>query len=257
MKTLIPLFVIVGALSLRAQPEPHIPLYEETFNVPHGRVDFRNGANLGGPGTGVSGKPVDRAYIGVPKSSEQEANGPACVAISPIASEPLAAFTCTFWYYLEENGPALQVPINTAGFMLLLQEKGLELRIEQSTEAPKQITFSPGLNGPLVGWRDTGRWIFAAVSWEQARNTVVVHQGLPEKAVVFMREMNREVTAKPTLPRSDLGRNPETIGNTHIRYDRPLAGRMDNLRVFDRVLATTELEQIRQADTVNAAVKLK
>lgn len=257
MKILIPLLALVGVISPRAQPAPHIPLYEETFNVAHNRLELRNGATLGGPGTGVSGKPADRAYIGVPKSSEQEANGPGAVAIAPIAPDPLAAFTCTFWYYLDENGPALQVPLNTAGFMLLLQERGLELRIEQSSANPKQLSFSPGINGPLAGWRDVGRWIFVAVSWSQAKNTVAFHQGLPDRAVAFMRDMNREVTARPTLPRSDLGRNPETIGNTHIRMDRPLAGRMDNLRVFDRVLAQAELEQVRLADIAGAPVKLK
>lgn len=257
MKTLIALFVIALSVALRAQPISDIPLYEETFNVTHDRIELRNGAALGGPGTGVSGKPADRAYIGVPKSSEQEANGPAAVAISPVAPDPLSAFTCTFWYYLDENGPVLQVPLNTAGFMLLLQERGLELRVEQATEQPKQLSFSPGINGPLAGWRDTGRWIFAAISWNQAGNTVTVHQGLPDKAVAFMRDMNREVTAKPTLPRSDLGRNPETVGNTHIRLDRPLAGRMDNLRVFDRVLDRAEMEQIRLADIANAPLKLK
>ena len=256
MKIRLTLAVLLGAAALNAETAGFIPIYEETFNVAHDRVELRNGASLGGPGTGVSGKPGDRAYFGVPKSSEQEGNGPAAVAVSPIAPDPLSAFTCTFWYYLDETGPVLQVPVNTAGFMLLLQERGLELRVEQSSTAPKQQTFTPGIAGPLAGWRDTGRWIFAAVSWNRSTNTVTVHQGLPDKPVTFMRDMVRDSAAKPTLPRLDLARNPETLGNTHIRFDRPLAGRMDNLRIFDRVLDRIALERIRQADIANGPADL-
>lgn len=256
MKTLLPILVLVLAPSLRSQSAPHLaPLYEETFNTPHGRLELRHGAALGGPGTGVSGKPGDRAYIGAPRSSEQEPNGPAAVATSPIAPDPLSAFTATFWYYLEENGPELQVPLNTAGFLILFNERGLEVRVEQSSTQPKLLSFHPGNAGPLAGWRDTGRWIFAAISWNQATNTVGIHQGLPDKAVAFMRELSRDVAAKPTLPRLDLARNPETIGNTHMRFDRPLTGRLDNLRVFDRVLDRAELERLRQADIANTAPK--
>ena len=249
--------VLSVTAALHAQSVPHEPLYEESFNTPHDRIELRNGATLGGPATGVSGKSADRAFIGVPKSSEQEANGPVALATSPIAPDPLSAFTCTFWYYLEENGPVLQVPISTAGFLLLLQERGLEIRIEQSNTQPKQIAFTPGASGPLAGWRDTGRWIFVAVSWNQATNTVLVHQGLPESPVAFMRDMNRDVAANPTLPRMDLSRNPETIGNTHVRFDRPLAGRLDNVRVFDRVLDKAELERIRRADIANTPLSYK
>lgn len=258
MKPLIPLLALVGAVALRAQsPAPVAPLYEENFNTPHGRIELGGGAKLGGPATGVSGNAGDLAYIGVPRSSEQEPDGPVALAVSPIAPDPLSAFTVTFWYFLDENGPTLQVPIATAGFMLLLQERGLELRIEQSNTQPKQQAFTPGATGPLAGWRDTGRWIFVAVSWDQAKNTVSIHQGLPDKPVAFMRDMTRDVAGKPTLPRLDLARVPETIGNTHIRHDRPLSGRMDNVRVFDRVLDKAELERIRQADIVNQPLSFR
>lgn len=258
MKHLISLLALVVSTPLFAQTGAHTaPLYEETFNARHDRIQFRNGAALGGPATGVSGKTGDLAYIGTPKSSEQEPNGPVAAAISPIAPDSLSAFTVTFWYFLDENGPVLQVPVNTAGFMLLLQERGFELRIEQSITDPKLQAFTPGITGPLAGWRDTGKWIFAAISWNQANNTVTVHQGLPNQPVAYMRDMTRDVAAKPSLPRIDLARYSETIGNTHIRADRPLTGRLDNLRVYDRVLERAELEKIRQADIANIPVSAK
>lgn len=251
-----PLFfaAVIVAVRLAAAEPPKTPLYEETFNTPHDRVEFRGGAAMGGPGTGVSGKIGDRAYVATPRSSEQETDGPAALAVSPVAPAPLSAFTCAFWYYLDENGPDLQVPVNTAGFLLLLNERGIELRIEQADTNQRQQTFTPGPNGPLAGWRDTGRWIFAVFTWDQATNTVTVHQGLPGKAVTFMRGMSRPAPAQPSRPRGDLDRNPETLGNTHNRFDRPLAGRLDNVRVFDRVLGRAELEKIRQADIAGVAV---
>lgn len=231
------------------------PIFEESFNGAHARIDYRNGAKLGGPGTGVSGRPGDQCYMGVPASTEQDPRGPAALAIAPIAPAPLSAFTCAFWYYLDEYGPDLQVPLSTAGVLFLLNEKGLETRIEHSMQQPRQYVFSPGINGPYLGWRDTNRWIFAAISWSQATNTLTVHQGTPDKMVAFMRDMSRPTPANPTLPRGDLARDPEVIGNTSRALDRPLAGRLDNLRFFDRVLERNELELLRQGDIANEAVK--
>jgi hypothetical protein len=74
--------------------------------------------------------------------------------------------------------------------------------------------------------------------------------------VAYMRDMTRPTPAKPTLPRTDLVRYPETIGNTSRPYDRPLAGRMDNVRFFERVLNRAELEAIRKADVANVSVNL-
>ena len=72
-----------------------------------------------------------------------------------------------------------------------------------------------------------------------------------------MREMARPVPANASLPRVDLDRDPETIGNTYRTLDRPLAGRMDDLRFYDGVLTRGELETIRLADLANEPVKFK
>ena len=227
------------------------PIYEETFNVPHARIEYRDGAGLGGPGTGVSGKTSDRAYMAVLQTTENVPGGPAGLALSPIAPNSLSSFTCTFWYYLDEQAPALQVPLSTAGVLFLLTEKGFEVRIENQPEQPRAYVFTPGADGPAAGWLDRHRWIFAAFSWRQDTNTFVVHPGTPTAAVAFMREMSRPVPARPTLPRANLQRDPETIGNTYHSHERPLAGRMDNLRFYDRVLDRSELEAVRVADLAN------
>ncbi len=229
------------------------PIYEETFNVSHSRIEYRDGGGLGGPGTGVSGRTSDRAYMAVPQTTENVPGGPAGLALSPIAPHPLSAFTCTFWYYLDEQAPDLQVPLSTASVLFLLQEKGFEVRIEHQTEQPRYYAFTPGVNGPVAGWLDRQRWIFAAFSWRQDTNTFVVHQGTPTAVVTFMREMSRPAPANPSLPRTNLQREPETIGNTYRSRERPIAGRMDNLRFYDRVLDRAELEAIRLADLANQA----
>lgn len=236
---------------------PFRPIYEERFNFVHERVQFRNGGKLGGPGTGVSGKIEDEAYFGIPRSSEQEKDGPGALALAPIAPNSLSAFTCAFWYLLDDNGPELQVPLSTAGVMFLMNENGFEVRIESQLEHPRFYGFTPGLNGPHSPWRAKNRWIFAAFSWNQAGNALTVHQGTPEAAVAYMRTMTRPTPAKPSLPRTDLTRFPEVIGNTAKGLDRPLAGRLDNVRFFDRELMREELEQIRQADLANAHIPLR
>ena len=261
MKLRLPLpSLVLGALFAASASHaqiPYRPLFEERFNDVHERVRYRNGAKVGGPGTGVSGKLEDQAYVGVPKSVEQEKDGPAALAIAPIAPNSLSSFTCTFWYYLDEQGPELQVPLSTAGVMFLMNESGFEVRVENQLEQPRFYAFNPGVNGPLASWRVKDRWIFAAFSWNQAGNALTIHQGTPDAAVAFMRSMSRPTPAKPSLPRTDLIRFPETIGNTAPGLDRPLAGRMDNVRFFDHELMRDELEQIRQADLANAPIPLK
>ena len=252
--TCLTLFFFAGAGFGRAD-SPKAPIYEENFNTVTSRIEYVDGGGLGGPGTGVSGKTSDRAYMARLKTTENVSGGPAGMARAPIAPNPLTAFTCTFWYYLDEQGPDLQVPLSTAGVLFLMTEKGFEVRIENQTEQPRSYVFAPGIRGPLAGWRDPNRWIFAAFSWNQATNTLVVHQGTPTEAVTYMRDMTRPVPAKPSLPRTDLGRDPEVIANTFHSHERPLAGRMDNLRFYERVLDRAELESIRRADIANEPVK--
>ncbi len=250
------LAVCAVAPALRAQI-PFRPLFEETFNLAHERVRFCTGGKPGGPGTGVSGKIEDQSYFGVPKSVEQEKDGPAALAIVPIAPNGLSAFTCTFWYFLDEQGPEIQVPLSTAGVMFLMNERGFEIRIENQPEQPRFYAFTPGLSGPLAPWRVKNRWIFAAFSWNQAGNALTVHQGTPDAPVAFGRTMSRPTPARPSLPRTDLLRFPEAIGNTSKGLDRPLAGRLDNVRFFDHELMRDELEQVRQADLANAPIPLR
>ena len=258
MKTHLLLALLATAVSSAQAGTPAVPPYEETFNTPSKRIELRNGAMLGTPGSGVSGKSADLAYVSLPKSDAQERDGPVALARKPVAPASLTAFTCTFWYYLNDQGPALQVPLSTAGVLFLLHEKGFEIRVENQTEQPRAYVFTPGLNGPLAGWCDRGRWIFACFSWSEKTNSLVVHQGTPATAVTFMREMIRTGKATASLPRLDIDRDPETIGNTYRTLDRPLAGRLDNLRFYyDRVLTRSELEAIRTADLANEPVKLE
>lgn len=227
------------------------PLFEETFNESRSGLRLANGASLGGPGTGVSGKLADRAYISTPRSTEQEPGGPAALAVEPVAPRSMSAFTCVFWYFLEENTPDLQVIADTAGVSILMHRKGFEVRVASSQEGVRQHQFLPGVRGPLLDWTTPGRWIFAAFTWEQAENALTIQQGTPARPAVFMRKMTRPVPTTPTWPRDNLDRLPETLGNTYTKQDRPLAGRLDNFRFFDRVINQAELEQIRQADLEN------
>lgn len=207
------------------------------------------------PGTGVSGKLEDRAYISVPKTTEQDPQSPAGYATTVFASEPMEAFTITFWYLLEDQTPELQVPMSFASCTVLLHRHGFEVRVGQSVG--KDLQFVPGVKGPLLDWTTAGRWIFAAISWEQATNIMIFNQGTHDQVVTFMRDMKKESAAEAATPRRNLDRAPEVIGNMHARGDRPIAGRLDNIRIFKRALNQQEIESIRVADTENRTPEIR
>ena len=251
------LVLSISALS-RAGASSVTPVYEETFNVSHGRLRLANGATLGGPSSGLSGKSGDRAYVAVPRSTEQEAQGPVAYAVEPIMPVSLPAFTCAFWYFLEERTPDLMVLAEPSGVGFFVGDKGLEIRLSNATSDERPNVFSVGPRGAWHEWRTSGKWTFLVVSWEQAANRMVIRQGTLSNAAAIVREMQRPAPATPLAVRDSLASRPETLGNTYsTRHDRPLAGRLDNFRLFDRLLSEAEIEKLRQADIANAPISLK
>ncbi len=253
IKLLVSLVLLPAFLASRVDASA-VPVFEDTFNAPGERLRFVNGAGLGTPGTGVSGKVQDLAYVSLPATTEQDPRSPAAQALTPLAPMPMEAFTVTFWYFLEENAPDLQVPLSFSSGVILLHRNGFEVRVVQPT---KDLQFTPGVKGPLLDWTTPGRWIFAGFIWERSSNTMTFHQGTPESVVTFMRSLVRAGSAEPAVPRANLDRFPDVIGNMHGRGDRPLAGRLDNIRIFNQALNQDELEQIRRADLENRPVKLR
>lgn len=93
-----------------------------------------------------------------------------------------------------------------------------------------------------------------AVSWDRRTNTATFHQGTDRHTTQFMRAISRPGPVSPSLPRADLARQPEIIGNNHVSpAERPLAGRLDNLRFFTSVLDAEAIETIRRADLAHSA----
>lgn len=232
-----------------------VPVFEETFDQENDKIRYVNGAGRGAPSTGVSGKVADRAYISTPKTTEQDTQSPAGYATKAFAPSPMEAFTVTFWYLLEEQTPELQVPLSFGSGTILLHRHGFEVRVGQSSG--KDLQFVPGVKGPILDWTTAGRWILTAITWEQATNTMTFHQGTHDQVVTFMRDMKRPLPAEPATPRKNLDRVPEVIGNMHARGDRPLAGRLDNIRIYNRALNQQEIESIRFADTANLAPEIR
>lgn len=229
-------------------PSGPLPIFEEQFNATHKGIRLANGAERGGAASGVSGKADDLAYMGKPRSLDHEPGGPAAVAMKPIATKTLPAFTCTLWYRLDEPKPDLQVFIDGSMMTLLLHDRGFEVRVNSE---PKQGAYFPGAQGPLESWTAAGRWIFAALTWDAESNTLSVYQATPQAPVTFMREMKRPAPALAMPPRANLADAPETLANSFTRFERPVAGSLDNFRVFDRTLEKHELEKIRTADLEN------
>ncbi|MCU0791260.1 MAG: LamG domain-containing protein [Opitutaceae bacterium] len=253
---MLPISVLVSFVAVfAARAAVPAPIYEENFNMRHDRVRLVNGAALGGPGTGVSGMLGDRAYMGAPRSTEQEPNSPVAYAIAPIADRELGAFTCAFWYFLDEQTPDLQVLAETAGAGFFLHRNGFEIRLAGNSPEIRTRIFATGSRGTWCDWTASGRWIFVAFTWRQEQNRMEVYQGTFDGAVTLVREMRRDVPTSPLGVRDSVISRPETLGNTYTpKHDRPLAGRMDNFRFYDRVLDQAQVERLRLADVGNRPV---
>src|SRR3954463_10049647 len=105
MKTRL-LFSLLASATAVFAGLPKAPIYEENFNETNDdAISYVNGAFQGPSGSGVSGVLADRAYVGVPKSLANHRVDSGVLALKPIAPNRMAAFTCAFWYYLDEKGP--------------------------------------------------------------------------------------------------------------------------------------------------------
>lgn len=250
---------LLASLALVLSSLSHAQLASEfTFNRTEPALEFRNRARLGEPGSGVSGKPDDRAYLGpVSLPPANVRGGPVLVSRRPLLAESVDAFTLTFWYRLEMDQPDLVVPFNSAAIQFLFAERGPELRIENSSENPRFLQFQISPEGPYASWRTPHVWIFCAITWDRETNTATFYQGTDRQPALLARSMSRSVPTNATLPRLDLARNPEVIGNHHADIaERPLPGRLDNLRFFTAVLDPRALETIRRADVANTPPSL-
>lgn len=236
-----------GLMSLRAATEP---VYAERFNSDAPAIDFRNGSQQGAGGSGVSGKPADRAYV----ATFDPANGgsvppPGAIAENLVLPTEMAQFTVTVWYKADRDVQEPDTLFHLASFYLLCSRGG-----GWTMRLPQWIITGP--RGPLIQWTAQGEWVFYAITWDLQTQKATVYQGTALDGARAQQEF-------PTPNMKDpLGvGGPAIIGNdwtdkSRGPSNRPFSGSIDNIRIYDKALSDEAIEAIRTADLENAEPKL-
>jgi hypothetical protein len=190
-------------------------------------------AKIGGDGSGVSGKPGDRAY------DNSVATGTASDGIFKLDDAPgargLGQMTVALWYRHKDGklpGEGARLA-DFGGNWLFFSDAPARL-------AARVPTSGPGQSAPNGSYPNEG-WVFAAFSYDEPSGTVRYFRGTPEEPVV-------EVVARESFTeRMKSNATPLHFGNNHD-LNRAFAGWLDAIKVFDTALDAAQLEKIRQTD---------
>lgn len=213
------------------------------------RGDFQS---PGADGSGVSGRPGDRAWDASANTSQGNAtpaNNAALTTPAPnLDLNQLTGFTIAFWFKTEQslNGDSatrLVYKANTSagevaqGFTLRSLSGRLELRIRAAGSANVSIISSLDF-GSGSGYNKVNSWIFVAFTWDGS--TIQYYCGGPDYSLVLA----------GSGPFS--GPIVNNIGNLVIgnagSFNRGLDGWVDNFRFYDGALTKAELEALRLSD---------
>ncbi|MGC3990868.1 MAG: hypothetical protein QM796_14560 [Chthoniobacteraceae bacterium] len=222
--------------------------YEQRFNDP-GQVEFKDGAGQGPDGSGVSGKPEDKAY------SVDTSSSPKALAVIPPLQAPKGGdeLTVTAWY--KPRGDVSTLYSAYGSVLIWDQSKSQWIwRVEAKLSDPqsKMYWFYSG-KPPLSNWVPSGQWTFVALVWDRAAGKATFYQGNKTSEVVLAREMTRNEKVEPL----DFSRYPRNvIGNDRTSTDRAFDGEIDNVRFFSGALHLEAIEKIRKADVNNEPVNL-
>jgi hypothetical protein len=232
------------------------PIIEQRFND-HGNMELVNGAQLGKPGSGVSGQQDDRAYAAT-GFDLGDALQPAAVLEDMTPSDDLEEITVTVWYKIGAPPVNATSLVNLRGVYLLWQGEatgGWTMRLDMSDKEDMRSWFNPNKPASILAWNAEDQWIFYAFTWDRSAGEATVYQGTPQDAVV---EQRRWATSEVFSPSNNTLylRAPVAIGNNVNRRSkkpgmRAFDGHIDNVRVFGRALSVEDLEQVRAADATN------
>jgi hypothetical protein len=197
-------------------------------------------------GTGVSGSSQDSAFSSGATAMGIAGTGGRVLQIenSP-AVDSLLQFTLTGWFRTSvPMTNAARIIDNKSG----ADHGGFLLRATQASEGPAgglalTVNNSSAFSEPV--YTDLDEWVFFAVSYDGKTDidNVQFYIGTTKRKVTLV---NSTILAQSEVGAS---RSLLAIGNTPAGYDRPFAGRLDNLRVFKGVLDHTKLDSLRDLDT--------
>ena len=226
-------------------------IFEQRFNEAVD-IEFKGGGDLGPNGSGVSGKPEDKAY------SADAASSPNAMAVVSSASteDDLNELTITAWYRPQVELPGATTLFNAFGTLLNWDDTKKEWvwRVGAKPVDAKTSSywFFSG-RGKLGAWTNPGDWAFIALVWQREGSRATFYQGGNTSDTVLAREMTRKEEVEPLSFGSP---TRYTIGNDATKTDRMFNGEIDNVRVFRKALDLEAVEKIRQADANNAPVQI-
>lgn len=251
---LLPSGMMIACLSLVSsafgQAAPSTPtgglISETRFNDSTG-VTLKNGAALGPDGSGVSGKPGDKAYVA------DLTNAPTAIVI-PSGSDVSAAdeLTVTVWYKPKSSDMKdAQTLFNAFGSQLLWDGRASEWmwRVgSQVTGNPAGKTwYSSGKNPPPIV---ADQWTFIAMTWKRSDNTATYYMGTLTTPPASSHKVTRKDAIDPAKE------SKRAIGNDPAKTDRAFNGSIDNVRFYTKALDEAALTKIYSADLKNETVSI-
>ncbi|MGC3990200.1 MAG: LamG domain-containing protein [Chthoniobacteraceae bacterium] len=230
------------------------PFYENRLNDESG-LELKNGAAIGPAGSGVSGKPDDKAYVANASSVPDGQPGPVAVikngALTPFTSDEV---TVTLWYKPNSEFKDATSILNAFCGLLIwsAKEDQWNMRLDAANSTPESKFATWMLAGKNDTWKATGQWTFVAFVWK-ADHTWEYYLGTSTQPATSFHKGKRD-SVGPITERAPKAR---TLGNTNnSKADRALDGSLDDVRVYSKALSASDLEKIRKADLDNDAPSL-
>ncbi len=198
----------------------------------------------GAPGSGVSGRPHDRAWdasANTTRGAGTPANDSRVTANADLSA--LTAFTLVFWYRLEQplddamrfisQANALSSP--TRGFFVRALNNRLQIFVGNGSTSlgVASSSFAAG-----SGFNRTGEWVFAAITWDGVQLSFYTADAQGQVAPAGSGTFTGPWAAAS---------GPLVIGNAGS-FNRGIDGLIDNVRLYDAALVASELTVLARED---------
>ena len=229
-------------------PRPAYLVYETGFHDTIG-LEFKNGAQLGSSGSGVSGKPADRDY------SADTATSPNAAALitannAPVKSDELTVTTWVKPRTADQKDVATLFSAFGSGLYYDAKSKGWLWRVASRVPSdPKAQTWYD--SGKALQLQP-GQWHYVAMVWKRGENSASFFHGGTNGSVLLVNTVKRPQIVDPVTEPSA----KRILGNDPNKPERCFNGEIDNFRVYTKALDTATLEKIRQADLKNESPAL-
>ncbi|NUQ57112.1 MAG: LamG domain-containing protein [Candidatus Paceibacter sp.] len=201
-----------------------------------------NNADLRSPdGEGISGQPGDRCFDNT-ASTEMAGTGGRCEAESSALADGLKQMTVTFWHLTDQNDGNGSFPVykgsGDEGWNIAFKYKDFVFHYN-GHETDRQ---SGNFENP-------NEWVFVALTYNGAAlpgtDNIIFYKGTKDIQPFVV-----SVQAEPSETIRSTG-DKLTIGNVFGKNNFPFDGKIDNVRVYDKVLTPEEILRVWTDDLGN------